>query len=41
MIAQIFNPIAGLVNPIGTPTKEANSEIETHQVIAEDKIGKC
>ena len=34
-IAHIFNPIAGLVIPIG------NSEIEIHPVIVEAKIRKC
>ena len=34
-IAQIFNPIAELVIPIGTPSKEANAEIEIHTVTAE------
>ena len=34
-IAQIFNPIAELVIPIGTPSKEAKAEIEIHTVTAE------
>ena len=34
-IAQIFNPIAELANPIGIPSREANIEIEIHPVIAE------
>ena len=38
--AQIFNPIAELVIPIGIPRKEANREIETHPVIVEAKIRK-
>ena len=29
-IAQIFNPIAQLVIPIGIPHTEAKAEIETH-----------
>ena len=39
--AQIFNPIAELVIPIGIPAKEAKAEIEIHQVIVEPKIRKC
>ena len=41
VIAQIFNPIAELVIPIGIPTKEAKAEMETHPVIVEAKIRKC
>ena len=41
VIAQIFNPIAELVSPIGIPTKEAKPEIQTHPVTAEAKIRKC
>ena len=41
VIAQIFNPIAELVIPIGIPTKEAKAEIEIHPVIVEVKIRKC
>ena len=37
---QIFNPIAELVIPIGTPTKETKEEIETHPLIVEPKIRK-
>ena len=37
VIAQIFDPIAKLVNPIGTPSKGAKAEIETHPVIVEAK----
>ena len=33
VIAQIFNPIAKIVIPIGVPTKEAKAEIDTHPVI--------
>ena len=40
VIAQIFNPIAELVIPIGIPTKEAKAEMETHPVIAEITISK-
>ena len=36
-IAQIFNPIAELVSPIGIPGKEAKAEIEIHSVIVEAK----
>ena len=38
LIAQIFNPIAELVIPIGIPIKEAREEIEIHPIIAEAKI---
>ena len=41
VIAQIFNPIAKLVIPIGIPTKEEKSGIEVHPVIVEAKIRKC
>ena len=41
VIAQIFNPTAELVIPIGTATKEAKAEMETHPVIVEPKIRKC
>ena len=40
-IAQIFNPIAEIVIPIGIPIKETKVEIEIHPVIAESKIRKC
>ena len=30
--AQIFNPIAGLLIPIGIPSKEAKAEMKTHPV---------
>ena len=40
-IAQIFNPIAELVIPIGIPSKELKTEIEIHPVIVEAKIRKC
>ena len=35
VIAQIFNPIAELVNPIGIPINETKAEIEIHPVIVE------
>ena len=41
VIAQIFNPIAELVIPIGIPNKETKAEIEIHPVTAEAKIRKC
>ena len=34
VIVQISNPIAQLVIPIGIPSKETKSEIETYLVIA-------
>ena len=37
VIAQIFNPIAELVTPIGTPTKEAKAEMETHPLTVYNK----
>ena len=40
VIAQIFNPIAELVIPIGMPIKEAKAEMETHPVTVEAKIRK-
>ena len=33
VIAQIFNPIAEFVIPIGIPIKETKAEIEIHPVI--------
>ena len=39
-IAQVFNSIAELVIPIGTPIKESKAEIGIHLVIAEAKIRK-
>ena len=39
-VAQIFNPIAELVIPIGIPNKEAKTEIEINSVTAETKIRK-
>ena len=41
VIAQILNPIAELVIPIGIPTREAKEEREIHPVIIEAKIRKC
>ena len=41
VIAQIFNPIAELVIPIGIRIKEAKAEIEIHPVIVDAKIRKC
>ena len=40
VIAQIFNPIAELVIPIGIPIKE-KAETDIHPVIVETKIRKC
>ena len=40
VIAQVFNPIAELIIPIGIPTKEAKAELEPHPVIVEAKIIK-
>ena len=40
VIAQIFNPIAKLLIPIGIPSKEAKAEIEIHFVIVEAKNKK-
>ena len=40
VIAQIFNPIAKLVIPIGIPTKKAKAEIETDPVIVEITVSK-
>ena len=41
VVAQIFNPIAELVIPIGTSTKEAKEEKKKHPLIVEAKIRKC
>ena len=38
VIAQNFNPVAELIIPIGIPTKEAKTQMETNPVIAEPKI---
>ena len=40
VIAQIFNPIAELVNRIGIPTKKAKAEMETHPVIVEITVSE-
>ena len=40
VIAQIFNPIAELVIPIGIPTTEAEAEMKIHPVIVEITISK-
>ena len=40
VITQIFNPVAGLVFPIGILIKEAKAEMETHPVIVEIIISK-
>ena len=40
-IAQIFNPNAELLIPIGIPNKEAKAEIKIHPIIVEAKIRKC
>ena len=39
--AQIFNPTAELIIPIGIRVIEAKAEIEIHLVIAEPKTRKC
>ena len=41
VITQIFNPIAELVIPIGIPTEEAKTEMETDPVTVEIKISAC
>ena len=40
-IAQIFNPTAELVIPIGVRSKEEKAETEIHPVIVENKRRKC
>ena len=40
-IAQIFNPTAELVIPIGIPIKEVKAKIEIHLVIVEAIFRKC
>ena len=40
VIAQIFNLIAELIIPNGTPTKEEKAEMETHPVIVEITISE-
>ena len=41
VITPIFNIIAELAIPIGIPTKEAKTEMETHLVTVKFKISKC
>ena len=41
VIAEVFNHIAELVNPIGIPIKDAKAEIEIHPVIVKAKMRKC
>ena len=40
VIAQIYNPFAKLIIPIGIPIKEAKAGMETHPVIVEITISK-
>ena len=40
VVVQVFISTAELEAPIGIPTKETKSEIETHLVTAEAKINK-
>ena len=40
-IAQIFNPIAEFVIPLGIPDNEAKAEKQTHPLTVEIKINKC
>ena len=41
VIAQIVNPVAELVIPIGIPNKEAKAEFEINPVVVEAQIRKC
>lgn len=41
MISQIFHPTGELVIPIGTPTGEKNTEIETRLLTDETRTRKC
>ena len=41
VVAQIFNPNAEHVIPIGTPVNKANAEIETQPTRAETKRRRC
>ena len=41
VIAQIVNPFAELVIPIGIQTKEEKGKMETHPVIVQGNIRKC
>ena len=40
VIAYIFNPTAKLEIPTGTPTNEANAEIETQSLTTQTKTKK-
>ena len=40
-IAQIFNPFAEIVIPIGITTKEAKAEMKTHPVTGKITTSKC
>ena len=40
VITQIFKPIGELIIPIGTPTKEAKAEMDTHPVTGKTKGGR-
>ena len=41
VIAQVFNPIAELIIPVGISTKETKQEIEINPVAAEAKTRTC
>ena len=41
VIAQIFNPIAKFIIPIGIPVKKAKAKLKLHPVTVEAKVGKC
>ena len=41
IIAQISDPVAELVIPIGIPAKGAKKKMETNPVVVEAKIRKC
>ena len=41
IITEIFIVVGELAIPTGIPAKEAKTEIETHLVTVEAKIGKC
>ena len=41
VIAQIVNPVAELVIPIGIPNKEPKAEFEINPVVVEAQIRKC
>ena len=40
-IAEIFNPIAELITPIGILSKEVKPGIQIHPLTTEAKIRKC